>query len=74
MNASLDGTLHDALVEESAALSALEASDGHRGPMTRFLALGGQTREGERDPARFAEIVDGMLAETSPPARESAGE
>jgi enoyl-CoA hydratase/carnithine racemase len=67
MNASLDGTLHDALVEESAALSALEASDAHRAPMTRFLALGGQTRDGERDSARFAEIVDGMLAETPPP-------
>ena len=61
MNASLDGTLHDALVAESAALSALEASGGHRGPMTRFLAAGGQTRDGERDRERFAAIVDEML-------------
>jgi enoyl-CoA hydratase/carnithine racemase len=62
MDASLDGTLPDALATESAALSALEASGGHRGPMTRFLAAGGQTRDGERDRDRFGRIVDEMLA------------
>jgi enoyl-CoA hydratase/carnithine racemase len=61
MNASLDGTLHDTFVAESAALAELLAGGGHRGPMTRFLAAGGQTRDGERDRDRFAAIVDEML-------------
>jgi len=61
VNASLDGTLRDALVAESAALAGLMASGAHREPMTRFLAAGGQTREGEGETARMREIVEGLL-------------
>jgi enoyl-CoA hydratase/carnithine racemase len=62
MDASLDGPLPAALAAESAALAELMAHGGHRDPMVRFLELGGQTRDGERDRERFARIVDGMLA------------
>lgn len=44
---SLGGALDAALVAESGALARLMASGVHREPMTRFLAAGGQTREGE---------------------------
>jgi enoyl-CoA hydratase/carnithine racemase len=59
---SLGGALTDGLTAESAALAALMARGGHRESMARFLALGGQTRDGERAAARFAGIVDEMLA------------
>jgi enoyl-CoA hydratase/carnithine racemase len=59
VDASLRESFHDALVAESAALARLMASGAHREPMTRFLAAGGQTREGETQ--RMAEIVDGLL-------------
>ena len=37
----------DALVVENAAMTRLMASRGHQEPMRRFLAAGGQTRDGE---------------------------
>lgn len=48
-----------ALVAESDELGALLAQGAHVMPMRRFLAAGGQTREGET--SRMAELVDGML-------------
>ncbi len=48
-----------ALTAESSALSRLIASGGHREPMARFLAAGGQARAAERDD--FARLVDAML-------------
>ena len=51
--------LHDGLVAESAALARLMADGAHRAPMTKFLATGGQTRDGETQ--RMAAIVDGLL-------------
>ena len=59
VDVSLTDGLHDGLVAESAALAALMAGGGHRGPMATFLATGGQTRDGET--TRMAEIVDGLL-------------
>ena len=59
VDVSLGGTFHDGLVAESAALARLLASGAHRDPMARFLAGGGQTRDGEV--GRWAEIVDGLL-------------
>jgi enoyl-CoA hydratase/carnithine racemase len=55
------GGLADALVAESAALSRLIAGGGHREPMDRFLAAGGQTRAAERD--GFDRLVVAMLAD-----------
>jgi len=48
-----------ALVAETDALGRLTTAGAHHGPMRRFLATGGQTREGET--TRMTEIVDGML-------------
>ena len=59
VDVSLGGTLHDGLVAESAALARLLASGAHREPMTRFLAAGGQTRDGEV--GRWPEIIDGLI-------------
>jgi len=64
VDASLAGTLHDALVVESAALARLMATGGHREPMTRFLAAGGQTREAET--ARMDEIVWSLVRDRDP--------
>jgi enoyl-CoA hydratase/carnithine racemase len=59
VDVTLGGTLRDGLVAESAALARLMASGVHREPMARFLAAGGQTRDGET--RRFAEIIEQML-------------
>ena len=61
VDVSLGGTLEEALVAESAALARLMAGGTHREPMTRFLAAGGQTREGEtsRWPAIMERLLDG---------------
>ncbi len=48
-----------ALGAESAALTQLMSTGGHRPPMQTFLAAGGQTREGEL--RRMDEIVAAML-------------
>ena len=37
------------------------ASGEHRAPMARFLAAGGQTRDGERDRSAMARVVEAML-------------
>jgi len=55
------GANHEALVAESAALTALMAAGNHVEPMRRFLAAGGQTRDAERD--AFADVIDEALAE-----------
>jgi enoyl-CoA hydratase/carnithine racemase len=49
----------DALVAESNALATLMTAGAHIDPMQRFLAAGGQTREGERDD--FAGVMDRTL-------------
>jgi enoyl-CoA hydratase/carnithine racemase len=59
VDVSLEAGLHDGLVAESAALARLMADGAHRAPMTKFLATGGQTRDGETE--RMAAIVDGLL-------------
>jgi enoyl-CoA hydratase/carnithine racemase len=59
VDVSLTHGLHDGLVAESAALARLMAGGGHREPITKFLATGGQTRDGET--RRMAQIVDGLL-------------
>jgi enoyl-CoA hydratase/carnithine racemase len=61
VDVSLGRTLEEALVAESAALTRLMASGTHREPMRRFLAAGGQTREGEtrRWPAIVERLLDG---------------
>jgi enoyl-CoA hydratase/carnithine racemase len=59
VDSSLGGTLNEGLVAESAALARLLAIGAHRDPMTRFLAAGGQTRDGEV--GRWHEIVDGLV-------------
>jgi enoyl-CoA hydratase/carnithine racemase len=51
--------LDDALVAESDALHQLMAGGAHIEPMRRFLAAGGQTREGET--AHMASLLDAML-------------
>jgi len=53
------GGLEGALVAESAELSRLIGTGGHRAPMGRFLAAGGQTRAAERD--AFERLVVAML-------------
>jgi enoyl-CoA hydratase/carnithine racemase len=53
------GSNTDALVAESDALTSLMAAGNHVEPMRRFLAAGGQTREGERD--RFTDVIDRTL-------------
>ncbi len=59
VDASLAGSLDEALVAESAALARLMAAGGHRDRMARFLAAGGQTRDGET--RRWPDIVDRLL-------------
>src|SRR6202022_1263587 len=57
----IDTSLADitpALVAETDAYGQLTEHAEHHHPMRRFLAAGGQTREGERD--RFGAIVDAM--------------
>ena len=49
----------EAFVAESDALGALMASGAHVEPMRRFLAAGGQTRDGET--MRMASVMDAML-------------
>jgi enoyl-CoA hydratase/carnithine racemase len=49
----------DALVAESDALTSLMAAGNHVEPMRRFLAAGGQTRDGERDD--FAGVMERTL-------------
>ena len=61
VDVSLSIGLQEGLVAESAALARLMASGEHREPMTKFLAAGGQTRDGETQ--RMAAIVDGLLAD-----------
>jgi enoyl-CoA hydratase/carnithine racemase len=58
-------SLEPALVAESDALSELISKGCHRAPMQRFLAAGGQTRQGETE--RMPEILGSMLA---PPNRD----
>jgi enoyl-CoA hydratase/carnithine racemase len=58
---SLAQSLDAALVAESRSLAALMAGDGHREPMSRFLAAGGQTREGET--RRWSAIVEQLLGD-----------
>jgi enoyl-CoA hydratase/carnithine racemase len=53
------GDTTNALVAESNALTSLMAAGNHVEPMRRFLAAGGQTREGERDD--FAGVMDRTL-------------
>lgn len=59
VDASLDGPIGDALLQESLALAELLAAGAHHGPMRRFLAAGGQTREAEL--TRMHELLDAML-------------
>lgn len=59
VDTSLRGGVSAGLVAESAALAQLMASGSYREPMTRFLASGGQTRDGET--YRMGEIVDALL-------------
>jgi len=59
VDASLDGPIDEALLQESAALAQLMAAGTHHEPMRRFLAAGGQTREAEL--ARMHELLDAML-------------
>jgi len=51
-------SLEHGLVAETDAFGALIAAGGHTARMQRFLAAGGQTREGET--ARWNAIVDGL--------------
>ena len=53
------GSLRDALVAETDAFGRLVAAGAHAGPMRRFLAAGGQTRDGET--RRMSELVAAML-------------
>jgi enoyl-CoA hydratase/carnithine racemase len=53
------GSIVTALTAETDEFGRLIAAGGHQEPMRRFLAAGGQTREGET--ARMAAIVDAML-------------
>jgi enoyl-CoA hydratase/carnithine racemase len=53
------GDITPALVAETDAYGQLTEHAEHHQPMRRFLAAGGQTREGERN--RFSEIVDAIL-------------
>lgn len=59
VDVSLTEGIDRALVAETDAYALLTARQQHRAPMERFLALGGQTREGET--TRMAEIVDAMV-------------
>jgi enoyl-CoA hydratase/carnithine racemase len=53
------GSIQPALVAESDALTRRMSDGEHRAAIGRFLAAGGQTREGERE--RMTEIVDAMI-------------
>ena len=61
VDASL-GDLGPALAVESAELAELMASGAHVAPMRRFLAAGGQTRDGEGDVARMRDILARTVA------------
>lgn len=47
VNASVDGTLHDGMVEEAYLFQQLLRTDEAQRSMRRFLEIGGQTRDGE---------------------------
>ena len=66
VDASL-GDLGPALAVESAELAGLMAAGAHVAPMRRFLAAGGQTREGEGDVDRMAEVVARTIADQDTP-------
>jgi len=53
------GVITGALTAETDALGRLTAAGGHRQAMEKFLAAGGQTRQGET--AGMAGLVDAML-------------
>jgi enoyl-CoA hydratase/carnithine racemase len=53
------GEASSALVAESGALAGLIGEGGHREPMARFLAAGGQSRDGER--GGFERLIAAML-------------
>jgi enoyl-CoA hydratase/carnithine racemase len=53
------GSIYRALVAETDAFRRLIAEGGHVQPMQRFLAAGGQTREGEV--ARMPALLDAMI-------------
>ncbi len=61
MDASLTAGIAAGLVAESDALARLMSTGAHQSPMRRYLAAGGQTRDGET--TRMAEIMDQMLGE-----------
>lgn len=67
VDASLAGPVEAALAGESDALARLLATGGHREPMRRFLAAGGQTRDAEA--TRMASLVDAMLDDVAPGGR-----
>ncbi|HSA48511.1 MAG TPA: enoyl-CoA hydratase/isomerase family protein [Yinghuangia sp.] len=50
-----------ALLAETRAVDALMAAGGHTAPMTAFLAAGGQRRDVEADPERYAAAIDAVL-------------
>lgn len=54
-----------ALLAETRALDSLMGAGAHIAPMTAFLAAGGQTREAEADPQRWAAVIDATLADRS---------
>jgi enoyl-CoA hydratase/carnithine racemase len=58
VDASL-GAIDDALVAESNELLRLTGAGAHTARMTRFMEVGGQTREGETQ--RMEQIVEAML-------------
>ena len=53
------GDVTPALTTETDTFGRIVATGRHHGPMRRFLAAGGQTRDGET--RRMSEIVDSML-------------
>ncbi|WTW99659.1 enoyl-CoA hydratase/isomerase family protein [Streptomycetaceae bacterium NBC_01309] len=50
-----------ALLAETRALDALMGAGAHLAPMAAFLAAGGQTREAEADPERWASVLDAVV-------------
>lgn len=66
VDASL-GPLEPVLVEETNAFAALVASGDHHEPMRRFLAAGGQTREGER--GGIEPLAEAMLTRQGEPGK-----
>jgi len=55
-----------ALLQETRAVDALMAAGAHTAPMRAFLAAGGQTRDVEADPDRFASVVQAVLDRQAP--------